>query len=524
MNESLSGGSGGSSPWQALIGGSGGSAPGQGLSRRDVLRVTGTAAAAAAGLGLVACGTSNASPGQAKNLQHFVSRPDLTPPKVTLRHVAPDHDLQYLFLGIANSGPGQGGAMIMDTNGELIWFSPDAGQHASKMDFQRQVLHGKPVLTWFEGRVVAGGYGLGVAKIADTSYQITHTIHAHNGLQVDEHEFNISPQGTALISAFHKQRYDLSKLGGPRRGWLLSGQAQEIDIASGDLLFSWESLDHVGFDETYLPVQGGHGTKAKPYDYFHINTIQDAGDGDLLIGARNTWCVYKVSRKTGEIVWRLNGKKTDFTMAPGSEFYWQHDTRLHDRTTLTVFDDGYDGVLPKNEKQSRALILDVDYDRMLVTLRKEFTHPGALILSKAMGNAQMLPGGGMFVGWGTNPYFSEFDAQGRLILDGVLVKGDPTYRSFIGDWAGYPAEKPVAAVRHRAGGAVVYASWNGSTELASWNVLAGKTKTSLAKVAHAPKKGFETAIAVQHTGPYFAVEPSDAKGRELSRSDPVRLS
>ena len=54
----------------------------------------------------------------------------------------------------------------------------------------------------------------------NTSYQITHTIHAHNGLQVDEHEFNISPQGTALVSAFHKQRYDLSKLGGPRRGWL----------------------------------------------------------------------------------------------------------------------------------------------------------------------------------------------------------------------------------------------------------------------------------------------------------------
>jgi len=497
----------------------------EGLTRRQLLQRTGTAAVAAAGLGLVGCDSSSAAPQDlAKNLQHFVSRPDLSPPKVTLKHVAPGHRLQYLFLGIANSGPGQGGAMIMDTTGEMVWFDPDTGPHMSKLDFQRQIYRGQPVLTWFEGRVVAGGYGEGVAKIADDSYQVIHTIHAHNGLQVDEHEFNVSPRGTALVSAFNKQPYDLSKLGGPKKGWLLSGVAQEIDIETGKLLFEWDSLDHIGFDETYLPVEGGHGTLDKPYDYFHINTIGEAGDGDLLIGARNTWCVYKVSRKTGEIVWRLNGKKTDFTMGPGSEFYWQHDTRLHGPNTLTVFDDGYDGVLPKNEKQSRALILDVDYDTMLVTLRKEFIHPGTLILAKAMGNAQMLPGGGMFVGWGTNPYFSEFDGQGRLILDGVTLKGDPTYRSFIGDWTGHPTELPAVAARRRSRGAIVYASWNGATQMTHWNVLAGRAPTSLAPLTSARKSGFETVIPVSSKGPYFAVEARDARGRTLSRSHPVRVS
>jgi Arylsulfotransferase (ASST) len=495
------------------------------LTRRQLLKRSGTAAAAAAGLGLVGCGTGNANerPSQDKELQHFVSRPDLTPPKVTLRHVAPDHKLQYLFLGIANSGPGQGGAMIMDTTGELVWFAADTGRYQSKMDFQRQIYQGKPVLTWFEGRVVAGGYGEGVAKIADDTYEITHTIHGHNGLQVDEHEFNISPRGTALVSAFNKQPYDLSRLGGPKNGWLLSGVAQEIDIETGKLLFEWDSLDHVGFDETYLPVEGGHGSKMKPYDYFHINTIAEAGDGDLLIGARNTWCVYKVSRKTGEITWRLNGKKSDFAMGPRSEFYWQHDTRLHGPNTLTVFDDGYDGVLPKNENESRALILNVDYDRMLVTLVKQFTHPHELVLSKAMGNAQLLPDGGMFVGWGTNPYLSEFSPDGKLIMDGQLVKGDPTYRSFIGDWSGQPTELPAVAARRRPGGATVYASWNGATDVASWSVLAGRAPTSLARVGAARKSGFETAIAVPSKGPYFGVEARDAKSRVLSRSRPVRI-
>src|SRR5262249_6626827 len=99
----------------------------QSLTRRQLLKRAGTAAAATAGLGLVGCGTGNANERKRldKRLQHFVSRPDLTPPKVWLRHAAPDHELQYLFLGIANSGPGQGGAMIMDTTGELVWFAPD---------------------------------------------------------------------------------------------------------------------------------------------------------------------------------------------------------------------------------------------------------------------------------------------------------------------------------------------------------------------------------------------------------------
>ena len=500
----------------------------EGWTRRQLLKRTGTAAAAAAGFGLAGCGTGNATQPKAhrrlKDVQYFISRPDLNPPKVTLEHVAPGHKLQYLFLGLAASGPGQGGAMIMDTTGQLVWFSPDTTGN-NKLDFELQRYQGKPVLTWFQGRVVTGGHGEGVAIIADDSYQTIHTIRAHDKLEVDFHEFNVTPRGTALVTAFRTLRYDLSSVGGPKDGYLLTSIAQEIDIATGKLLFSWDSLNHVPLSESYLALKDA-GKKAKPYDYFHINTIADAGDGsgDLLIGARNTWCVYKVSRKTGKIVWRLNGKLTDFTMGPGSQFYWQHDTRPHGPDVLTVFDDGYDAVMPKDEKESRALILDIDYDRMLVTLRKQFTHPGALVLARAMGNAQLLPHGGMFVGWGTNPYFSEFSADGELLLDGRLTKGDPTYRSFIGNWSGHPLELPAVAARHRAGGATIYASWNGATDIASWTVFAGQAQTAMTQIGSARKSGFETAIAVPSMGPYFAVQAHDAHGHPLSRSAPVKIA
>ena len=90
---------------------------------------------------------------------------------------------------------------------------------------------------------------------------------------------------------------DLSEVGGPKQGMALSGVVQEIDIPSGRVLFEWNSLDHVPVTDTYEPFAGG--TKADPFDYFHLNSISIAPDGELLISARNTSTVYKVPVRPG---------------------------------------------------------------------------------------------------------------------------------------------------------------------------------------------------------------------------------
>jgi hypothetical protein len=74
-----------------------------------------------------------------------------------------------------------------------------------------------------------------------------------------------------------------------------------------------------------------------------------------------------------------------------------------------------------------------------------------------------------------------------------------------------------------AGGSVVYASWNGSTELDTWTVLAGKTAGELARAGSQRRAGFETMITVNTEGPYFAVAAQDAGGHELARSATVLL-
>jgi hypothetical protein len=412
--------------------------------------------------------------------------------------------------------------MILRTSGELVWFKPDV--NSSKMDFNVQTYQGKPVLSWWEGRVLGAGYGEGVGMIADASYQTIHKVNAANGLMADLHEFYLTPQGTALITAYRQRSADLSAVGGPAKAQVLSGVAQEIDIASGKLIFEWDSWDHVPLTDTMQPFKYENkvfGTKYRPFDYFHINSLSLTPDGDLLISARNTWTVYKVGRTTGKIAWRMNGKKSDFTFGPGAKFFWQHHVREIGDDTMTVFDNGAN---PNEEKHSRAIVLDVDTTKMHVTLRHQYIHPGLVLLSDAMGSAQLLPDGRMFVGWGTHPYFSEFAPDGELLLDGQITKGDPSFRAFLADWTGDPIEKPAISAQTRASGTTVYASWNGATNVASWAIYAGSSFNSLRSIGSVSHTDFETAAVVSDQGPFFAVQAHDAAGHALARSATVHVT
>jgi hypothetical protein len=76
-----------------------------------------------------------------------------------------------------------------------------------------------------------------------------------------------------------------------------------------------------------------------------------------------------------------------------------------------------------------------------------------------------------------------------------------------------------------AGGEVLYASWNGATNISSWRVLAGSSPSTLAPLTSATRTGFETAIALPHgAGAYAAVQALDAQGAVIGASAAVRLS
>ncbi len=189
-------------------------------------------------------------------------------------------------------GTGQVGPEIVDDQGRPVWFSPITNGQAAA-DFRVQRYHGEPVLTWSQGKGFGGlAEGLTTDYILDRKYKVIATVTAGNGLNADQHEFRLTQEGTALITIYNAVTRDLSSVGGSTSGLVIDGVVQEIDIASGKVLFEWHSLDHVPLDESHQPVPASAST---PYDYFHINAVSPDEDGNLLISSRHTWTVYKLA-------------------------------------------------------------------------------------------------------------------------------------------------------------------------------------------------------------------------------------
>ncbi|MBO0802005.1 MAG: arylsulfotransferase family protein [Nocardiopsaceae bacterium] len=450
----------------------------------------------------------------------YVSRGDLFPPRVSVTISGSTEGVPpYLFL--ANKpykGPvsvGQKGLLITQQDGEPVWFSPISGK-GQVLDLNVSSYKGKPVLTWWHG-ITGAIYAKGNCYIADSSYSPVATVKAGNGLMADMHEFNLTDQGTALLDAYRPHTVDLSPVGGPSKGTLVSGVAQEIDIATGEVIFEWDSIDHVPITETKEPFFGG--TTDNPYDYFHINSIAVATDGNLLISSRHTWTVYKVHRHTGKVLWRLGGKKSDFSFGPGAGFSWQHHVREPASNLVTVFDNASS---PPEASQSRGLILNLDTQRMHATLQQAFTYPAAGLLSDNQGSMQLLPGNRALVGWGSQPFFNAYEADGSVTLSGNLQITNQSYRAFAGQWTGHPKDKPALVVKpNPARGVAAYASWNGATEVETWRVHAGKSESSMDVVAQLPSTGFETVIPANSAGPYYMVTAHDSSGSQLGQSEVV---
>lgn len=380
----------------------------------------------------------------------------------------------------------------------------------------------------------------------DNTYTVRHQIHCKGGLSCDMHEFQITPNGTALLAIYSPLQADLSSIDSSASGWLLDCRFQEIDIETGDLLFEWIASEHVDVDETYrslehcssdpgLVFDGCGYYKSSAFDFYHINSLQKDAQGNYLVSARNTHTITYVDGQTGDIIWILGGKKNSFkdlSDGAATNFAWQHHARWLDENTLSLFDNAHHDWHDTSDAASRGMIVDLDVDAHTAALRAEYTHPTPL-QSQSQGNAQVLDSGNVFVGWGRCAAFSEFAADGALLCDAhfgasAFYSFGPvsSYRVFREAWTGAPSEPPSVVVESGS----VFVSWNGATEVKTWRVEGASTdeaeKGEWNAVLQVRKKGFETEIRLPLDVDYAALRivGLDADGAELGASEEVEWS
>jgi hypothetical protein len=449
----------------------------------------------------------------------FVTEPGFKAPIVMMRGRGVDAGAGDVFLDAEHSV--QNAGYILNPRGHMLWYHPSASQGAGPQvrDLRVQRYDGQPVLTYWQGRTIKPpGGGRGVDQILNKRYQTIQTVSPGNGLHsqgADSHEFLLGHEGkeaTAFIEVWKRVDANLTSVGGPPAGPAFDWIIQEIDIATGKVIWEWHALGHV-------PVNYSHSnySSGAPYDYFHMNSIQQLANGNILISSRNTWAVYLINKKTGKIIWRLGGKHSSFKMGLHTNFEWQHDATLHSGGLLTLFDDG---ATPKEESQSRALEIHISAATHRATLIHAFKHnPPAL--ATAEGSVQLLSNHNVFVGWGRAPYFSEYTPSGRQVFGGTFRRPVESQRAYRFHWVGDPTQPPAIGVKRSSTPERddIYASWNGSTQVRKWQVLASQSQSGPFTKLGPPASWLSFETRIQRTSAnYYKVEALGARGAVLRTS------
>jgi hypothetical protein len=284
------------------------------------------------------------------------------------------------------------------------------------------------------------------------------------------------------------------------------------------VVWEWHGLGHIPLADSYAT------TATSPYfDAYHLNSIEPLPGGRLLVSARDTCAIYEIDRASGRIIWTLGGKASSFRMKRGTRFYFQHDAHLLAGNRVSLFDD--EAGPPSFARSSRGLVLALDTRRHTATLARQYRRPGNDTLADSEGSLERIAGGNQLVGFGSKPFFSAFTATGRLVFDASLPVDDGSYRIFGAPWMATPRTRPIATVRRATPGHVdVYASWNGATTVAHWQLLAGASAKKLSPVVTAPSRDFETHIAAASSAAIFAVRALSSAGKVLASSAAVTPS
>ncbi|BGP53417.1 hypothetical protein JCM8202_001059 [Rhodotorula sphaerocarpa] len=476
----------------------------------------------------------------------FVSA-DVLAPEMRV-HMAPAREAStdlYTFIGVRGATAmerGNPGPYILDSNGEVVWY----GGIGNVLNVGRHMYQGSPVIAYYTGSEEHPGYGHGHWKLFDESYKLVAVVEAQPEATLanatDPHDFSITPSDTAVIELWRKRDVDLSHMDGKENGVAFDCTIQEVDIATSELLFEWHALDHIPIEETSYRVRDT-GTQAQPFDSHHLNAVSRDDDGNFIISLRGSSTVYYIDRNTKKILWRLGGKKSNFQMGKGTEFWFQHHVRIHsipdspNEKLVSLFSNGANQFEATTDT-ARGLVLRINTDSMTAELEREYL-PSFHHVCSSEGSMQLLENGNVMVGWGITPWFSEYTEDGKLLhnvqfgqIDG-RAEHDHSYRVYKEPWVGKPTTSP-SLVLDKESWTTAYVSWNGATEHASWRLYSGAKPESLKALLDADARqvaydrtGFETRMDLPPLSSassegsirYLAAVAYDRQGKPLGGSE-----
>jgi uncharacterized repeat protein (TIGR01451 family) len=438
------------------------------------------------------------------NPQNFVTFPHDFP-AYTITVPATNTAPGLLFMApVKASGAARNFLFIVDDSGQPVYWQP-AG--LSGFDFKLQP----------DGSLTYYDTSDDVFHVLDTTYSQTKTIAAVGGL-ADLHDLQIitdTGHWHSLLLIYNSQTVDMTQFGGYPTATVTGLTIQELD-SSGLPVFQWDSFAHIPISDTQVSLT------TPAIDYMHGNAIELDNDGNLLLSSRHLSEITKINRtgnggNIGDIIWRLGGKANQFTINDaGGPFVFQHDIRRLANGDLTIFDN-HNPAGP-----SRAVEYQIDEVNKVVTNTWQYRNTPD-ISAIATGNNQHLPDGQRLIDWGFgHPNVTEVMTDGTKLFEMDLAPGYISYRAFRFPWAAVPTWDPLLVLTGTT--PTLYYSWNGATDVASWEVYGGFGSQPQSLVGTQPRTGFEDHTVLVSGPPNFCafrVRPIDHAGQPQRFSNVV---
>src|SRR5262249_36090399 len=163
------------------------------------------------------------------------------------------------------------------------------------------------------------------------------------GLLTDNHELRLLPNGEAVLMGFRQRLMDLTTMGGRRDAQVVGNVLQRL-MPSGAVVNRWDAFSTLSLGNVDPHVD----LTAQYVDWTHANSIDITLDGNYLISLRHFSQIIKVNANTGEIIWKLGGRDSDFRFVndPFNGISFQHGGRELPNGHILLFDNGNGHVPP----------------------------------------------------------------------------------------------------------------------------------------------------------------------------------
>jgi hypothetical protein len=188
------------------------------------------------------------------------------------------------------------------------------------------------------------------------------------------------------------------------------------------VVFQWRSWDHFEITDALHENLLAHAI-----DAVHGNALELDYDGNIMFSSRHLDEITKINRTSGEVIWRLGGKKNMFEFINDPDrFTYQHAIRRLANGNIILYDNGNYHSPP----YSRAVEYNIDEVNKIAALAWQYRN-NPDIFGGAMGFAQRLDNGNTLISWGSiHPTLTEVRPDGGKALEISMPPGVFSYRTF----------------------------------------------------------------------------------------------